>query len=65
MSYTVRFDDNNQEIVFGGVMRPKAPEELQAVHDAVEHAIGRVSGTLFLNFKRLNKVNNIAVYEKK
>jgi ubiquinone/menaquinone biosynthesis C-methylase UbiE len=63
MSFTIHFDDNNQEIVFGGVMRPKIAEELKVVRDAVEHALDRISGTLFLNFKRLNKVNNVAFRE--
>jgi ubiquinone/menaquinone biosynthesis C-methylase UbiE len=63
MSYSVRFDDNNQEIIFRGVMRPKAAEELNAVRDAICDAVARVTGTLFLNFKRLNKLNNVAFHE--
>ena len=63
MSFTVRFDDNNQEIVFGGVMRPRAADELQVVRDSVSHALHRISGTLFLNFKRLTKLNNVAFRE--
>lgn len=63
MSFTVRFDDNNQEIIFGGVMRPKAADELQIVRDSVAHALRRISGTLFLNFKRLTKLNNVAFRE--
>ena len=63
MSFTVRFDDNNQEIVFGGVMRPKAAAELEHARTAILQAMKRVSGTLFLNFKRLNKVNNVAFHE--
>jgi hypothetical protein len=60
MSFTIRFDDNNQEIVFGGVMRPKAAGELAILHETINEAQRRISGTLFLNFKRLNKLNNIA-----
>lgn len=63
MSFTVRFDDNNQEISFGGVMRPKVASELASVREAIEQAVNRVSGTLFLNFKRLNKLNNVAFHE--
>jgi ubiquinone/menaquinone biosynthesis C-methylase UbiE len=63
MSFTIRFDDNNQEIVFGGVMRPQAASDLDIVRETVKQAIDRVTGTLFLNFKRLNKVNNIAFHE--
>ena len=63
MSFTVRFDEHNQEIVFGGVMRPKAAEELQVVHEAVKTALERISGTLLLNFKRLNNLNNVAFRE--
>jgi ubiquinone/menaquinone biosynthesis C-methylase UbiE len=63
MSFTVRFDDNNQEIIFGGVMRPRCADELRMVRDAVEHALARISGTLFMNFKRLNKLNNVAFQE--
>jgi len=63
MSYSVRFDDNNQEIVFAGVMRPKTASDLEKVHDTVSHALQRSSGTLFLNFKRLTKLNNIGFHE--
>jgi len=63
MSFTVRFDDHHQEIIFGGVMRPKAADELQVVHDAVKEALQCISGTLSLNFKRLNNLNNVAFRE--
>jgi ubiquinone/menaquinone biosynthesis C-methylase UbiE len=63
MSFTVRFDDNNQEIVFGGVMRPKAADELAVVWETIDAAVRRISGTLFLNFRRLNKLNTLAFRE--
>lgn len=63
MTFTARFDDNNQEIVFGGVLRPQAAEELAPIRQVFEDALTRVSGTLFLNFKRLSKLNNVALHE--
>jgi ubiquinone/menaquinone biosynthesis C-methylase UbiE len=63
MSFTIQFDDNNQEIAFGGVMRPQSPSELGLLHHTVESAVRRISGTLFLNFRRLNKLNNLAFRE--
>src|SRR3954469_211456 len=63
MSFTIRFDDNNQEIVFGGVMRPKSAGELAVVRDTIEEAVRRISGTLFLNFRRLHKLNSLAFRE--
>lgn len=63
MSFTVRFDENNQEIVFGGVMRPKSVEELAVVWETIEAAVRRISGTLFLNFRRLTKLNALAFRE--
>jgi ubiquinone/menaquinone biosynthesis C-methylase UbiE len=63
MSFTVRFDENNQEIVFGGVMRPKAADELSVVWETIDAAIRRISGTLFLNFRRLTKLNALAFRE--
>jgi hypothetical protein len=63
MSFTVRFDENNQEVVFGGVMRPKAADELTLVWETIDAAIRRISGTLFLNFRRLTKLNALAFRE--
>jgi ubiquinone/menaquinone biosynthesis C-methylase UbiE len=63
MSFKVRFDDNNQEIVFDGVLRPQTAVELEPVRQVFHHAVGRVAGTLFVNFKRLNKLNHVALHE--
>src|SRR4051794_31115231 len=63
MSFSVSFDENNQEIVLAGVMRPKVAEELAAWRGLIEQVIIRVSGTLFFNFKKLEKVNNVAFHE--
>ncbi|MEP6668101.1 MAG: class I SAM-dependent methyltransferase [Chthoniobacter sp.] len=62
-TYTVRFEDNNQEIIFAGVMRPRQTKELDDVRDVFERALTRVSGTLNFNFKRLLKANNVAFQE--
>ena len=63
MSYSVRFDDHNQEVVFAGVMRPKLAGELAAVRDTLEQALQRSTGTLCLNFSRLVQLNNVAFRE--
>lgn len=63
MSFTVRFDPNNQEIVLAGAMRPHGGEELTEVRRILDHALGSVSGALYLNAKRLVQLNNAGFHE--
>lgn len=63
MSFTVRYDDNNQELVMAGSMSPQSAGELSELRKIFEKSVGLVSGTLYLNVKRLVRLNNIAFHE--
>lgn len=63
MSFTVRYDDNNQELVMAGSMSPQSAGELSELRRIFEKSVGLVSGTLYLNVKRLVRLNNIAFHE--
>ncbi len=63
MSFTVRYDDNNQELVMAGSMSPQNAGELVELRKIFEKSVGIVSGTLYLNVKRLIRLNNIAFHE--
>lgn len=59
-SYSVTFDENNQEFSIVGSMRPQHEQELAACIRLFEQALSKVRGTLYLNVKRLVRLNNIA-----
>jgi len=59
-SYTVSFDENNQEFSIVGSMRPQREQELAACIGLFEKALSTVRGTLYVNVKRLVRLNNIA-----
>lgn len=61
--YRVTFDENNQEVVFRGVMRPRTSEELAETNEVLYQALDKASGVLYLNFKRLKTLNNVAFKE--
>jgi ubiquinone/menaquinone biosynthesis C-methylase UbiE len=63
MSFTIRYDDNNQELVMAGAMSPREASELAELRTLFERATLQVSGTLYLNVKRLVRLNNIAFHE--
>ena len=63
MSFTVRYDDNNQEFLISGSMRPQSALELNECRKTFENAIAAVRGTLYVNVKRLVRLNNIAFRE--
>ncbi len=63
MSFTVRFDANNQEIVLAGAIRPHSGDELIEVRRTLDHALDAVSGALYLNAKRLVQLNNAGFHE--
>ena len=62
-SYSVIFNENDQEIDFIGSLRPRTGAEIASVTDAIKNAVATVSGTLYLNFKRLQYLNNTAFVE--
>ena len=59
-SYRVNFDENNQEFSIVGSMRPQREQELSACVNLFEQALSTVRGTLYVNVKRLVRLNNIA-----
>jgi ubiquinone/menaquinone biosynthesis C-methylase UbiE/ABC-type transporter Mla MlaB component len=63
MSYTARFDENNQEIVLAGSIRPKSAGELAELRKTFDRAIQATRGTLYLNAKRLVQLNNAGFQE--
>lgn len=59
-TYKVRFDPNNQEVVIAGFIRPQHDDDLHGCVRMVEQAAAGVTGTLYVNVKKLVRLNNIA-----
>lgn len=58
--FQIRFDENNQEFSIIGSMRPQRAEDLDGCARLFEQSLRSVSGTLYVNVKRLVRLNNIA-----
>jgi hypothetical protein len=58
--FDVRFDENNQEFSIIGSMRPQRAEDLDLCAKLFEKSLQSVKGTLYVNVKRLVRLNNIA-----
>jgi ubiquinone/menaquinone biosynthesis C-methylase UbiE len=63
MSFTIRYDENNQELLLAGSMSPQGAGDLSELRKTFERAIKLVKGTLYFNVKRLIRLNNIAFHE--
>lgn len=61
-AFKAQFDDNNQEFALIGAMRPQHAKELDACARLFEVSLATVSGTLYVNVKRLVRLNNIAFH---
>lgn len=61
-TFNFRFDENNQEFAISGSMRPQRIEEVEACLHKLEACIATVTGTLYLNVKKLLRVNNVAFH---
>lgn len=61
--FTIRYDDNNQELLLAGSMSPQSAGDLAEFQKIFERAIALVRGTLYLNVKKLIRLNNIAFHE--
>ncbi|AYG61899.1 methyltransferase domain-containing protein [Rhizobium jaguaris] len=61
-TYKVRFDENNQEFSIIGSMRPQYVEELDSCIRLMETSIAKVKGTVYVNVKRLVRLNNLAFH---
>lgn len=58
-SFDVVFDENNQEFSIIGAMRPESAAELASCTALFEQSLRTVRGTLYVNVKRLVRLNNI------
>lgn len=58
-TYDAVFNDNNQEFVISGKLRPRSEAEMQCLIEGITAALGNVRGTFYLNVKRLARLNNI------
>jgi len=61
--YQVRYNEHDQTIVFSGTMRPQRNEDLADTRDFLLSVADKVSGSLYLDLKRLSQINNIAFKE--
>jgi len=59
-SYSVRFHENNQEFVIAGLMRPHSEGDMDKLAAQFRDAVRSVRGTLYVNVKRLIRLNNVA-----
>ena len=54
------FNENDQSFVLSGNLRPNSEGEIAACMNSLREAAGKVSGTLYLNVRRLVQSNNVA-----
>lgn len=59
-SYQASFNENNQEFVIAGRLRPRSEDEIRPLAEALTAALSTVRGTFYLNVKRLARLNNVA-----
>ena len=59
-TYEFAFNENNQEFVIAGKLRPRSDAEIEPIVAGMTSALENVRGTFYLNVKRLARLNNIA-----
>lgn len=59
-TYRVRYDQNNQELVIAGSMRPQSEADLAGCVELFQQTMDTVRGILYVNVKKLVRLNNIA-----
>lgn len=59
MSFSVRYDDNNQEIALTGAIMPHDADELGIVGETFRKALASARGTIHVNVKQLRRLNNV------
>lgn len=57
-AFVARYDENNQEFSLSGTVRPEADGEVADGIAVFNRALGHVRGTLYVNVKRLARLNN-------
>jgi Methylase involved in ubiquinone/menaquinone biosynthesis len=63
VSFTISFDDNNQELVISGGMTPRWAEDLHDLRSQFMAALKGVLGRLYVNVKNLRRLNNTGFVE--
>jgi ubiquinone/menaquinone biosynthesis C-methylase UbiE len=61
-TFHISFDENNQEFSIVGAMRPQRVEELDGCVRMLDASIASIKGTIYINVKRLVRLNNIAFH---
>ena len=59
-TYAATYNENNQEFIISGKLRPREEAELKPLADALASALANVRGTFYLNVKKLARLNNVA-----
>lgn len=59
-SFSVEFNELNQEIVLSGKIRPRIPEEMASITDVVRRSLLESQNTIYVNLKRLTHLNMTA-----
>ena len=59
-SYEAVYNENNQEFVIAGMLRPRSEDEIHELLEGLTAALENVRGTFYLNIKRLARLNNLA-----
>ena len=59
-TYAAVYNENNQEFIISGKLRPREETELEPLADALAGALAKVHGTFYLNVKKLARLNNVA-----
>jgi len=63
VGYQVVYNQNDQMVLFSGSMRPKNQQELKDAVDTLIKAANKAINMLYLNFNRLEFINNMAFHE--
>lgn len=63
MEFQVVYNQNDQMVLFSGSMRPKSKHELQDAIVTLTKASEKAINMLYLNFNRLEFINNMAFHE--
>lgn len=63
LPFSIRFQENDQEVLLAGTLRPAGPEEFAPVRQLLDRAADAVRGVLYLNFKRLRYLNHAGFVE--
>lgn len=63
LPFSIRFQENDQEVVLEGALRPAEPDDFAPVRALLDQAADAVRGVLYLNCKRLRYLNHLGFVE--